>query len=132
VVKGYEFFVWEPKAAEIWPNVFASTSPSSAPTASAVDARNRGGRPPEYSHERIVAEALIYIAVNGKPSTLDGEGGLFEKLELVFKPADFPKRGTLYNIFNPIWKRIEDECERIEGERKRIEDMHRKSKKPGQ
>jgi hypothetical protein len=87
--------------------------------------RNRGGRPVEYPRERIVTEALIYIAVNGAPATLDGEGGLFEKLELGLKPSEIPKRNTLYNIFNPIWKRIEDE-------RKRIEDMHRKSKKPGQ
>jgi hypothetical protein len=87
--------------------------------------RNRGGRPDKYDHMRIVIEALVYVAVNGVPATLDGEGGLFEKLELGLKPVDTPKPGTLYKIFNPIWKRIEDE-------RKRIEDMHRKSKKSGQ
>jgi hypothetical protein len=86
---------------------------------------NRGGRPDKYPHERILTEALIYIAVNGTPATLGGDGGLFEKLELVLKPGDTPERGTLRNIFNPIWKRIEDE-------RKRIEDMNKKSKKPGQ
>jgi len=86
--------------------------------------RNRGGRPDKYPHMRIVIEALVYIAVNGAPATLDGEGGLFEKLELVLKPADTPERSTLYKIFNPIWKRIEDERER-----KRIEDERKKSKK---
>lgn len=87
--------------------------------------RNRGGRPLKYSREHLVTEALVYIAVNGTPDTLDGHGGLFEKLEIVLKPTDIPERSTLYNIFNPIWGRIEDERKRIEAERKKSE------KKPG-
>jgi hypothetical protein len=86
--------------------------------------RNRGGRPDKYPHMHIVSEALVYIAINGTPATLDGDGGLFEKLGLVLKPAETPERKTLYKIFNPIWKRIEDERER-----KRIEDERKKSKK---
>jgi hypothetical protein len=81
--------------------------------------RNRGGRPDKYPHMRIVTEALIYIAVNRAPATLDGDGGLFEKLELTLKPTEIPGRGTLYKIFNPIWKRIEDERKRIENEREK-------------
>jgi hypothetical protein len=82
--------------------------------------RNRGGRPDKYPHMRIVIEAMIYIAVNGPPATLDGEGGLFEKLGLRLKPAETPGPGTLYNIFNPIWKRIEDERKDIEDARKKF------------
>jgi hypothetical protein len=81
--------------------------------------RNSGGRPDKYHHMHIVTEALIYIAVNGVPATLDGDGGLFEKLGLTLKPTEIPGRGTLYNIFTPIWKRIEDERKRIENEREK-------------
>jgi len=69
--------------------------------------RNRGGRPREVDRERLLTTALIYAAVCGWPDTLDGEGGLFEKLE--FELEQVPGRTTLYQIFNPIHDRIEDE-----------------------
>jgi hypothetical protein len=74
--------------------------------------RNRGGRPPKYNRERILTEALIYSAVSGWPDTLDGVGGAFEKLEARLKPNQIPERTTLFEIFSPIQKRIDDEREK--------------------
>jgi hypothetical protein len=69
--------------------------------------RKLGGRPQIYSRERLLTEALVYVAVYGVPDTLDGEGGLFEKLEL--RLPSVPKRTQLFEIFSPISRRIEDE-----------------------
>jgi hypothetical protein len=80
--------------------------------------RNRGGRPLKYHRDRILTEALIYIAVNGVPDSLDGEGGLFEKLELELKPSEIPERTALYDIFTSIWKRIEDERNKANKQKK--------------
>jgi hypothetical protein len=74
-----------------------------------VPAVNKGGRPPEYDRERLVTEALIYTIVDGWPDSLNGVGGLFEKLKDRLGESKTAGRTQLFNLFTPIQRRIDAE-----------------------
>jgi hypothetical protein len=71
--------------------------------------KHKGGRPREYSREEIFAEAFVYVGVYSCPNTMDGEGGLIEKLELQLKGKRLPRRSQLSDILRPYFNRIQAE-----------------------
>jgi len=68
-------------------------------------ASNRGGRPPEFNLVDLLTEAFIYVAVEGLPNTMEGEGGLHEKLKLRLG-SRCPERTRFREIFSPIFQHI--------------------------
>lgn len=75
-------------------------------------AKNRAGRKPDFTPEELKDEALIYAGVAGAlPRTMDGEGGLREKLQDRLG-SRCPKHTRFSEIFGPIYKKIDEERSR--------------------
>jgi hypothetical protein len=112
--KGFTYFVWRPALAEIWPDVFASTPPSSALTADpAVDRESKRGRKP-YDWELfktkfylmlydddVSAYAEINAASYAKRLMDWGDKNLGEE-EI---PGDTQMRDKIAE-WKPLWKRL--------------------------
>jgi hypothetical protein len=76
----------------------------------AKSSKNRGGRPRVYNRETVLIEALVYVGSEGVPDTLEGEGGLAEKVELALQERNIRVPGKtqladiLRNAFNRLLK----------------------------
>jgi hypothetical protein len=98
----YEYFVWEPKAAEIWPDVFASTSQSKQQELEPVTNPRGAGSKQKFDREFILIEAAAYVAENDLPSSLEDLVGALQ-LILGDKMAG-DTQGK--NILRPFFRRV--------------------------
>jgi hypothetical protein len=70
------------------------------------------GRPRDFNIPLIRETAENYIADNGLPRTIGGDGGLIEKVQNILGDKNVPGKSDAYKIIGPIWRRAEAKLKR--------------------
>jgi hypothetical protein len=66
-VKGYAYFVWKPRLAKVWPDLFAPTAAAKIDDAQPAQPQRRREPPPEHEWSMEVAREVIQRERAGQP-----------------------------------------------------------------